>query len=244
LENGASGGLQGPRREPTVSSLKRLFSLGVMVSALGCGEAGPSHTPQVEKADPTNSPATGEKAPVVSTEETVGTEKSQGSEVSTEATTEGVGAESVESVPAAHHPLLDDDQFKKQAILGRLLAKKRCIICHKVEGKGGILSPPMEEVSLARLVKMKTFEEHAENLETNDPQRYESKKEIFEGILAEEDEFKRMRLWLMAYLRQPTFDNPMAKMQKQPLKSTEITQLTAYVLTVARASAEKASNSK
>ena len=224
-------------RESEVVSIKWFFGFILLATAIGCYEAPPQ---QPGTSGPTTAPEKDSQKPPAIPEMVAEAEKSTPADLSEETATDEVKGKDQGPVPEAGHPLLDDEKFKKEAILGRLLAKKRCIICHKVEGKGGILSPPMEEVSLGRLTKMKTYQDHVNTLKSDDPQRFESKKEVLEGILAEKDLYKQMRMWLTAYLRQPTFDNGMAKMQKQPLKNTEIRQLTAYVITVAKASSDKA----
>lgn len=131
-----------------------------------------------------------------------------------------------------HANPLDDPKMQQSAKLGRLLAKKRCVICHKVEGKGGILSPPIEEVTALRFEKMREYSKFVAELKAKDPARYNAGKKTFEKIEAEENRYKKLMLWLEAYLKRPTFDNAQAKMTKQPLKDHEIDQLIAYLLTL------------
>ncbi|MGE4615248.1 MAG: hypothetical protein AAEJ46_13015, partial [Planctomycetota bacterium] len=47
--------------------------------------------------------------------------------------------------------LLEDPAFQMRAKLGHLVAKRRCILCHKVDGRGAILQPPLVQVSVRRL---------------------------------------------------------------------------------------------
>jgi len=127
---------------------------------------------------------------------------------------------------------LDDPKMQRKAKLGKMLAKKRCVICHKVEGRGGVLSPPMEEVTARRFERMETYGEYIAQLKARDPARYRASKKVFDAIEKESNHYRKVMLWLDAYLDKPTFDNAQAKMTKQILKPAEVEQLIAYLLTL------------
>ena len=127
---------------------------------------------------------------------------------------------------------LEDPEWQKKAKLGKSLAKKRCVICHKIDGKGGMLSPPMEEVTAKRFVANDEYAKYVANLKRTDPARYRASKETIDKIAAEEDRYQRLVLWLEQYLVKPTFDNGKAKMTPQSLKKEELEQVIAFVLSL------------
>ena len=126
--------------------------------------------------------------------------------------------------------LLQEPDFQRRAKLGHLVAKKRCILCHKIDGRGGVLQPPLIQVSVRRLERMKLFTNHLEMMRKEDPNRYEARKEQFLAIEKEPDLLRKMSRWLHGYLKQPTFDNAQAKMPLQVLKPEEVDQLASYVI--------------
>ena len=77
---------------------------------------------------------------------------------------------------------------------------------------------------------MQSFSDHLETMRQDDPNRYEAKKELFLAIEDEANQLRKMSLWLHGYLKQPTFDNALAKMPLQVLKPEEIDQLVSYVI--------------
>ena len=129
--------------------------------------------------------------------------------------------------------LLAEPEFERRAKLGHLVAKRRCILCHKVDGRGGILQPPLIQVSVRRLERMKIISEHLDQLQADDPDRYQARVDLFNSIEAEPDLLRKMSIWLHGYLKQPTFDNALAKMPLQVLKPEEIDQLASYVIQLA-----------
>ena len=129
--------------------------------------------------------------------------------------------------------LLEDPAFQMRAKLGHLVAKRRCILCHKVDGRGAILQPPLVQVSVRRLEKMNTISEYLARLQADDPDRYQAKVDLFNSIEAEPDQLRKMSIWLHGYLSYPTFDNAEAKMPLQVLKPEEIDQLASYVIQLA-----------
>jgi mono/diheme cytochrome c family protein len=129
--------------------------------------------------------------------------------------------------------LLEDPAFQMRAKLGHLVAKRRCILCHKVDGRGAILQPPLVQVSVRRLERMNTISEHLTRLQADDPDRYQARVDLFNSIEAEPDQLRKMSIWLHGYLSYPTFDNADAKMPLQVLKPEEIDQLASYVIQLA-----------
>lgn len=139
----------------------------------------------------------------------------------------------VPDFPMPDLSLLSDDVFKRNAKMGRLVAKKRCILCHKIEGRGAILQPPLVQVSMRRLKRMLSYDQYLKELGEKDPDRFSAGKKTFDAISEEADVLTSMRLWLKGYLRQPTFDNSQAKMPLQVLVPAEIDQLASYVIQLA-----------
>ena len=127
---------------------------------------------------------------------------------------------------------LDDPAWQLKAKLGKSIAKKRCVICHKIDGKGGVLSPPMEEVTAKRFEDMLKYDAYVKNLKAKDPARYRVSKKKIDAIVAEGDRYQKLILWLKAYLKKPTFDNGKAKMTPQTLKKEELENVIAYLLTL------------
>lgn len=129
--------------------------------------------------------------------------------------------------------LLSDAAFQRNAKMGRLVAKRRCILCHKIEGRGAVLQPPLVQVSMRRMKRMLDYEQYLDQLQSGDPDRYSAGLKTFDAIRQEQDALKSMRLWLKGYLKQPTFDNSQAKMPLQVLLPAEIEQLACYVIQLA-----------
>ena len=127
---------------------------------------------------------------------------------------------------------LDDPAWQLKAKLGKSIAKKRCVICHKIDGKGGVLSPPMEEVTAKRFEDMLKYDTYVKTLKAKDPARYRVSKKKIDAIVAEEDRYQKLILWLKSYLKKPTFDNGQAKMTPQTLKKEELENVIAYLLTL------------
>ena len=140
---------------------------------------------------------------------------------------------SVVDFPMPDLTLLSDAAFQRNAKMGRLVAKRRCILCHKIEGRGAILQPPLVQVSMRRLKRMLDYDEYLEQLQSGDPDRFTAGQKTFEAIRLEQDVLKSMRLWLKGYLKHPTFDNSQAKMPLQVLIPAEIEQLACYVIQLA-----------
>lgn len=140
-------------------------------------------------------------------------------------------AEVEKNLPPLH--LLEDPAFQMRAKLGHLVAKRRCILCHKVDGRGAILQPPLVQVSVRRLERMNTISEDLARLQADDPDRYQARVDLFNSIEAEPDPLRKMSIWLHGYLSYPTFDNAEAKMPLQVLKPEEIDQLASYVIQLA-----------
>ena len=139
---------------------------------------------------------------------------------------------SSEKTAEKHKNPLDDPKMKQKAKLGKIFAKKRCVICHKIDGKGGVLSPPMEEVTAQRFKAMANYDKFVQRLKATDPARYNVSKKRIQAILDEENRYQKLMLWLKAYLDKPTFDNGQAKMVKQVMKPKEVENVIAWLLTL------------
>jgi len=152
----------------------------------------------------------------------------------------GETAESTAPVDRAA-ALLADPELAQKAKLGRALAQTRCTMCHKVEGKGGVISPPLEQVTAERFAKMPGYGTYLGELKAKDPARYNASKQVFEAIAADTDPKRRTLRWLDAYLAKPTFDNAQAKMLKQVLTAEQTAHILAYLLTLEPKPAEESS---
>ena len=139
---------------------------------------------------------------------------------------------STKNTDGKHKNPLDDPKMQQKAKLGRIFAKKRCVICHKIDGKGGVLSPPLEEVTAQRFKAMASYDKFVQRLKATDPARYNVSKKRIQAILDEENRYQKLILWLKAYLDKPTFDNGQAKMVKQVMKPKEIENVIAWLLTL------------
>ena len=207
----------------------------ILISLVSCGDG----VEGVEQKTPVKINSV-QKHPGVDGEPTVG----QGNSDSLDPV---VGTKAPDPAPSEPHPpasqestieaqglpdlsLTEDPAFQRRAKLGHLVAKKRCILCHKVDGRGAVLQPPLIQVSVRRLERMQSFSDHLETMRQDDPNRYEAKKELFLAIEDEANQLRKMSLWLHGYLKQPTFDNALAKMPLQVLKPEEIDQLVSYVI--------------
>jgi len=148
------------------------------------------------------------------------------------ASTDGGEVESGDAGEKADKNPLEDPVWQSRAKLGKMLARKRCVICHKIDGKGGVLSPPMEEVVAKRFKSMTTYDKHVEALKKTDPPRYQASKAKIDKIVDEKDRYQKLVLWLQSYLVKPTFDNGQAKMTPQILNKNEMNQIIAFVLSL------------
>ncbi len=206
-----------------------------LISIVSCGDG--AKNPDQE-ASANGTPVEQHSGPIVETKVDQGTSGRIDPEVSTKTpnSTQSDQDDTASQDPSAQPQglpdlsLIEDPAFQRRAKLGHLVAKKRCILCHKIDGRGAILQPPLIQVSVRRLERMQSFSDHLETMRQDDPNRYEAKEELFLAIEDEADQLRKMSLWLHGYLKQPTFDNGQAKMPLQVLKPEEIDQLVSYVI--------------
>ncbi|MDE0961405.1 MAG: hypothetical protein OSB09_11570 [Planctomycetota bacterium] len=205
-----------------------LLPLALLIALISCGkDQTPATEPKTSATDP---------VPIDGTlPADVGTDRSTSDPARNKepASSDAVEPGSADSDRIPESSLLSDADFQRRAKLGHLVAKRRCVLCHKVDGRGGILQPPLIQVSVRRLERMKTISEHLAQLQTDDPDRYQARADLFNSIEAEPDELRKMSIWLHGYLEQPTFDNAQAKMPLPVLKPEEIDQLASYVIQLA-----------
>ena len=201
--------------------MKTVLILSLLV-IFGCDSSGS------QQASPSGSPKeTKESVPQKSAPEVTATAKETSDETSEEQKAV------ISDFPMPDLTLLSDEVFQRNAKMGRLVAKRRCILCHKIEGRGAILQPPLVQVSMRRLQRMLNYDQYLKELSQKDPDRFSAGKKTFDAITEESDVLASMRLWLKGYLRQPTFDNSQAKMPLQVLVPAEIDQLASYVIQLA-----------
>ncbi len=207
----------------------RIIPMLFLATVVSCGKDPQSISP-AGSADPD---VTGEAEATLQDPTGVGSESDlNGTEdASPTAAEDPPVAEVAANLPPLH--LLEDPAFQRRAKLGHLVAKRRCILCHKVDGRGAILQPPLIQVSVRRLERMSTISEHLARLQAEDPDRYQARVELFNSIESEPDPLRKMSIWLHGYLTHPTFDNAEAKMPLQVLKPEEVDQLASYVIQLA-----------
>ncbi len=206
-----------------------------LVSLVSCGDGAKSPD---QKAVANGTPVEQHSGPIVETTVEQGTSGRIDPEVSTKTpnSPQPDPDETASQDPSAQAQglpdlsLIEDPAFQRRAKLGHLVAKKRCILCHKIDGRGAVLQPPLIQVSVRRLERMNTFSDHVNTMRQEDPNRYEAREKLFLAIEEETDLLHKMSLWLHGYLKQPTFDNAQAKMPLQVLKPEEIDQLVSYVI--------------
>ncbi len=114
-------------------------------------------------------------------------------------------------------------------VRGLTLAKSRCTFCHYVEGRGGMIAPPMDKaLSTANLV-VRDYENRVRDLKQKDPAAYAKAQAVIDAVLAEKDHAKRYERWLDAYLTDTKFDNPMTKMGNVILSDQERAHIIAWL---------------
>jgi cytochrome c2 len=115
------------------------------------------------------------------------------------------------------------------ALRGRAVAAKKCELCHKIDGNGGTLAPPMEE-SLAKVDKLLAdYPGRARELAQRDSQEYARSRRAIEGIVTLPNARERFEPWLLAYLGDPKFDDPSNRMQTSVLTPQELADVVAWL---------------
>jgi uncharacterized short protein YbdD (DUF466 family) len=209
-------------------SLGLLLLTLLLMPCFGCGPSAPVGSPPVTPAaTPKSGSQEGVKKPIDQTlTDPAGSQKQ-------DSPAESDPPKAVTDFPMPDLTLLTDAAFQRNAKMGRLVAKRRCILCHKIEGRGAVLQPPLVQVSMRRLKRMLDYDGYLDQLQDTDPDRFSAGQKTFDAIRQEENVLKSMRLWLKGYLKQPTFDNSQAKMPLQVLIPAEIEQLACYVIQLA-----------
>lgn len=115
---------------------------------------------------------------------------------------------------------------------GGKLARQRCVICHKIDDRGGIVGPVMTEAVKLAVERSRTFEAIAADLKAKRPADYEKKRVRIEAVLAEPDPERRLTLWLDAHLVDPQFDNPMSRMTVLPLTDQDRADLVRWLMSL------------
>jgi len=128
-----------------LTAVSMLF-LSVLIIA-GCGSGTPEGSGQKVNQAPAGVTETSggdqsEKTPAVNKPASSANDKSPAGGSAEGDDTAEKTPRSVVDFPMPDLTLLSDAAFQRNAKMGRLVAKRRCILCHKIEGRGAILQPP------------------------------------------------------------------------------------------------------
>ncbi len=107
----------------------------------------------------------------------------------------------------------------------------KCTFCHYVDGRGGMIAPPLEKgISLASQL-VRDYEKRVEELKTRFPKAYAAEQPAIDAVLAQKDPTKRFELWFASYLRDTKFDNPMTKMGNVLMTDQQRVDVIAWLVT-------------
>ena len=114
---------------------------------------------------------------------------------------------------------------------GRQVVLSKCTFCHHVEGRGGMIAPPLEKGIALASELVKSYEKRIEDLKLAHPKAYPAAQPAIDAVLAEKDPARRYERWLSAYLTDTKFDNPMTKMGNVLLSLQERADVVAWLVT-------------
>ncbi len=113
----------------------------------------------------------------------------------------------------------------------KLATSTKCNFCHQVEGRGGMIAPPMDKaLSLANAL-VRDYEKRVMDLKAAFPKAYSAAQPTIDAILAEKDHARRFELWLNGYLIDTKFDNPMTKMGNVIMTEQQRADVIAWLAT-------------
>ena len=113
----------------------------------------------------------------------------------------------------------------------QIATSTKCNFCHQVEGRGGMIAPPMDKaLSLANEL-VRDYEKRVENLKVAAPKAYTAAQPTIDAILAEKNQARRFEMWLNGYLVDTKFDNPMTKMGNVLLTAQQRADVIAWLAT-------------
>lgn len=113
--------------------------------------------------------------------------------------------------------------------LGKKVAMNKCVLCHKVEGRGGVIGPTMDE-AVARVRKhLGDYSAHRDKLKVAASGLYAKNQAAIDAIAAESDRERRFALWMDAYIPDPQFDGLPSKMAAVPLSDQDRADVIAYL---------------
>jgi cytochrome c2 len=116
--------------------------------------------------------------------------------------------------------------------VGLELAVRKCTLCHTVNGRGGVLAPPMEQSAVNAAKVVADYAARAKALQQSDPKTYKSHAKVIEAIAGEPDLARRYQAWIAAYLPDPRFDNPQSRMGAVVLSEQELADIVAWMSTL------------
>lgn len=115
-------------------------------------------------------------------------------------------------------------------VRGHKLVIKKCTFCHYVEGRGGMIAPPLEKGLALADALVRNYEKRIADLKVSSPKAYSDAALAIETVLAAKDPATRFELWLNAYLKDTKFDNPMTKMGNVILSPQERSDVIAWLI--------------
>ena len=115
----------------------------------------------------------------------------------------------------------------------RMMQDKGCFGCHKLNGQGGQVGPPLDRDSLvARLTQRLSSDAYrlaVESVDALPAEPYRSNRKARHDVLALQG-MERVRLWVRHHILQPRFDNPRSQMPSLDLTDGESVALTDFLL--------------
>lgn len=117
------------------------------------------------------------------------------------------------------------------AARGHEVVLKKCTFCHFVEGRGGLIAPPLEQAMRLAEEVVRDYEKRAARLKTAEPKAYEAARGTIESVLAEPDPTRRLERWYDAYLRDTKFDNPRTRMGNVLMSDQQRLDVVAWLMT-------------
>jgi cytochrome c2 len=125
----------------------------------------------------------------------------------------------------------DDKPEPGSATRGEAVAKTKCTFCHYIDGKGGMIAPPMEQSIAQASQQVRGYEKRVEDLKARYAKEYAKEQVKIDAILAQQDPAKRYEMWLGAYLTDTKFDNPMTKMGNVIMTAQQRADVIAWLMT-------------
>lgn len=114
---------------------------------------------------------------------------------------------------------------------GQRIAMTKCTFCHFIDGRGGMIAPPLEKGIQTANAELRAYDARVTTLKEKFPKAYAAEQPKIDAVLAEKDPAKRWELWLKAYLTDTKFDNPLTKMGNVIMTEQERADVIAWLAT-------------